>query len=943
MSLPTHIEKVFILLPSSTHIHIVFVFLSMAKQRILQNNRLVWVDINIRDDDPDTQHTLEQLRTTVHQIDLFTQIDQCLQFLHEVKNEQVLIITSGSLGPKLSEKTHHLRQVVSIYIFCGNPDRHRSWTSEWSKIRGVYNRIKPICEALQKAVKQTNGDLTPMSFITRSANSEGGSTDNLNRLEPSFMYTTLFKRIFLDMQHGWDERKAIVKFCRDHYAGNIDELKVVGEFSREYRPDKAIWWYTRECFTFKMLNRALRLLESDIIVDMGFFIHDLHRQLEQLHREQFSTQHAQPLTLYRGQALSNEDFTKLQKSRGGLLAFNSFLSTSTLKSVSLDFARQNSTREDIVGIFFVMNVDPNIPSATFADIKKHSYFEGEGEILFSMHTVFRIDNVLRLGERLFEVRLTLTGDDDPELRQLTDRMEMDIGGGTGWERLGRVLIGAGQMNKAEELYLVLLKQNPSEEDQAHYYHHLGLIKYQQGDYKEALRYYERAISIEEKILSPTDSLLATSYNNIGMVYYSMGEYSQALSYYNKSLAIYEKTLPANHPDFAQSYNNIGMVYKNMGEYSQALSYYNKSLAIYEKTLPANHPDLATSNNNIGLVYNNIGEYSQSLSYYNKSLAIYEKTLPANHPDLATSNNNIGMVYLNMGEYPQALSYFNKSLAIREKTLPPDHPDLATSNNNIGMVYYSMGEYSEALSYYNKSLAIYEKTLPANHPLLATSNNNIGMVYLNMGEYPQTLSYFSKSLAIYEKTLPANHPDFAQSYNNIGMVYLNMGEYPQALSYFNKSLAIREKTLPPDHPDLATSNNNIGLVYYNMGEYSEALSYYNKSLAIYEKTLPANHPLLATSNNNIGMVYYDMGEYPQALSYFNKSLAIREKTLPATHPDFAQSYNNIGGAYYELEEYTKAKTYVEKALKIWKHSLPSGHPNIKTCEELLESVNKKLKK
>jgi len=783
----------------------------MAKQRILQNNRLVWVDVNIGDDDPDTQHTLEQLKTIVHQIDLFTQIDQCLQFLDEVKKEQVLIITSGSLGPKLSEKTHHLRQVVAIYIFCDNPDRHRSWTSEWSKIRGVYNRIKPICDALRAAVKQTNEDLTPMSFITRSANGEEGSTDNLNRLEPSFMYTTLFKRILLDMQHEWDERNAIVKFCRDHYAGNIDELTVVGEFSREYRPDKAIWWYTRECFTFKMLNRALRLLESDIIVDMGFFIHDLHRQLEQLHREQFSTQHAQPLTLYRGQALSNEDFARLQKSRDGLLAFNSFLSTSTLKSVSLDFARQNSTRENMVGIFFVMTIDPNIPSATFADIKEHSYFEGEGEILFSMHTVFRIDDVLGLGERLFEVRLTLTGDDDPELRQLTDRMEKDIGGGTGWERLGRVLIDAGQMNKAEELYLVLLQQNPNERDQAHYYHCLGLIKYQQGDYKEALRYYERAISIEEKILSPTDSLLATSYNNIGMVYYSMGEYSQALSYYNKSLAIYEKTLPANHPDFAQSYNNIGTVYLNMGEYSQALSYYNKSLAIYEKNLPANHPSLATSNNNIGLVYDNMGEYSQ------------------------------------------ALSYFKKSLVIREKTLPPDHPDLATSNNNIGLVYYNMGEYSQALSYFSKSLAIYEKTLPANHPLLATSNNNIGMVYLNMGEYSQALSYFSKSLVIREKTLHANHPDFAQSYNNIGMVYYNMGEYPQALSYFNKSLAIREKTLPATHPDFAQSYNNIGGAYYELEEYTEAKTYFKKALKIWEHSLPSGHPNIKTCEKSLESV------------------------------------------------------------------------------------------
>ena len=700
----------------------------MTTQRILQNNRLVWVDGNIRDDDPDIQHTLEQLKTIVHHIDLFTQINQCLQFLLKVKNEQALIITSGALGLKLLEQIHPLRQVHAIYIFCGNPDRHRPWAAKWSKIQGVYDRIKPICEALEKAVKQTNEDLTPISFVTQGSDDEEESTDNLNRLEPSFMYTTLFKRILLDMEHTEDEKTKFVEFCRAHYADRPQELEIVEEFERDYHPDKAIWWYTRDCFIYQLLNRALRLLESDIIVDMGFFIHDLHRQItKSCWKPFFRFFRSQNLTLYRGQALSNDDFNKLKKSRGGLLAFNSFLSTSTLKSVSLDFARQNSTRENMVGIFFVMTVDPNIPSATFADIEKHSYFGGEGDILFCMHTVFRIDDVLGLSERLFEVRVTLTGDYDPELRQLTDRMEKDIGGGNGWQRLGRVLIDAGQMNKAEELYLVLLKQNPSERDQAAYYHQLGVIKDQQGDYKEALGYYKRAISIEEKILSPTDSLLATSYNNIGLVYMNMGEYSQALSYYNKSLAIREKTLPTNHPDLASSYNNIGLVYTNMGEYLQALSYCNKSLSIREKTLPTNHPSLASSYNNIGLVYTNMGEYLQALSYYSKSLSIREKTLPANHPSLASSYNNIGLVYTNMGEYSQALSYYNKSLSIREKTLPANHPDLASSYNNIGGIYNKLEEYTKAKTYLEEALKIRKHSLPSGHPNTKTTEESLELV------------------------------------------------------------------------------------------------------------------------------------------------------------------------------------------------------------------------
>ena len=355
----------------------------MATQRILQNNLLIWVDANINHKDTDTQHTLQQLRAVVDHVDLFTQIDQCLPFLSKIKNEQALIITSGSLGQHLVQQIHHLPQVDAIYIFCGQSDRHRSWTSQWSKIRGIHNRIQPICEALRTAVKQTNEDLTPISFVT-----EGETEDDLNRLDPSFMYTTLFKNILLDMEHEPDAKEAIVKFCRTHYADNPKELEIVDEFGQDYQSARAIWWYTRECFTYQMMNRALRLLESDIIVDMGFLIHDLHQHLKRLHAEQFGDYRGPPLTLHRGQALSEGAFAKLQKSQRGLLAFNSFLATSTEKTVALDFARQASKRDETIGVFFVMTVNPRIHSATFADIEKHSYFPTEKEVLFSMHTVF---------------------------------------------------------------------------------------------------------------------------------------------------------------------------------------------------------------------------------------------------------------------------------------------------------------------------------------------------------------------------------------------------------------------------------------------------------------------------------------------------------------------------------------------------------------------------
>ncbi|CAF0790413.1 unnamed protein product [Adineta steineri] len=822
------------------------------RQRMAQNYLLLWVDASIDQADKDCQDTLAQLKNVINDVNLCTEPNQCIKALNTVDKQQAFVITSGSLGQHLVPEIHGMPQLDAIYIFCANKSKHAAWTQNWKKIKGVHTNIKDICQVLQMAVKQCGQDSIAVSFLTVN---EMASTNNLNQLEPTFMYTQLFKEILLDIKYDGKAIEDLTECCREVFTDNSSELQVIDEFERDYDPQKAIWWYTRECFTYKMLNQALRTMDADIIINMGFFLRDVHTHIQQLYEQQVSSYRRKTFEVYRGQGLLKSDFEKLQKATGGLMSFNSFLSTSSDKEVSLSFAQRASTESNKVGILFIMSIDPCLKSTPFASIKEKSYFKGEEEILFSMHTVFRVNTIKQMDNKnqLYQVELQLTSDDDQQLRLLTDRMREEAGGGSGWKRLGNLLLRIGQFNKAEELYSVLLKQTSDDGEKAHHYNQLGLVHSNQGDYEKALLYYEQGLEIKQKTLSSNHPNMATSYNNIGTVYYKMGKYSKTLSFYEKALEIQQKTLSSNHPDLAASYNNIGLVYHDMGEYSKALSFYEKALEIQQKSLPANHPDLATSYNNIGDVYDSMGKYLKALLFYEKALEIREKTLPSNHHGFAQSYNSIAGVYRSMTDYSKALSYYEKALKIFQKTLPSNHPDLATSYNNIGNVYNKMEEYSKALSSHEKALEIRQKTLPSNHPDLATSYNNIAGVYHSMTDYSKALSFYEKALEIRGKTLPSNHPDLATSYNNIGFVYDNMGGYSQALSSHEKALEIREKTLPSNHPSLATSYKNIGVVYLNMKDYSKALSYYERAQDINQRALPPTHPHIKIMNDSIAFV------------------------------------------------------------------------------------------
>ncbi|CAF5084441.1 unnamed protein product, partial [Rotaria sp. Silwood1] len=77
---------------------------------------------------------------------------------------------------------------------------------------------------------------------------------------------------------------------------------------------------------------------------------------------------------------------------------------------------------DMVGILFQITIDPTASSTPFASIQEVSYYKEEEEILFTMHTVFRIGEVRKIDNNraLYQADLKLTSDDDPQLQELTD-------------------------------------------------------------------------------------------------------------------------------------------------------------------------------------------------------------------------------------------------------------------------------------------------------------------------------------------------------------------------------------------------------------------------------------------------------------------------------------------------------------------------------------------
>ncbi|CAF4239774.1 unnamed protein product, partial [Rotaria sordida] len=107
---------------------------------------------------------------------------------------------SGKLTNDIVPLTHDKSQIYAIYIFCFDKSKYEQWVTEkWPKIRGVFTDIDSISDSLRQAVRDCDDDDIKIT----------------GQIEPSFMYSMLFKEIVLEIHFDLEkEIPALAEYAR---------------------------------------------------------------------------------------------------------------------------------------------------------------------------------------------------------------------------------------------------------------------------------------------------------------------------------------------------------------------------------------------------------------------------------------------------------------------------------------------------------------------------------------------------------------------------------------------------------------------------------------------------------------------------------------------------------------------------------------------------------
>jgi tetratricopeptide (TPR) repeat protein len=241
----------------------------------------------------------------------------------------------------------------------------------------------------------------------------------------------------------------------------------------------------------------------------------------------------------------------------------------------------------------------------------------------------------------------------------------------------------GRLTAAEDLYLQVLRAQPNN---PHGLHYLGLLRYQQRRFGEALAAYGRALAIEPHYFE--------ALGNRARLLRELGRPADALADFDRALAI--------KPDQAQLLNLRGLALIELSRHGEALASFERAVTL--------RPDYVVALNNRGNMLQELRRPLEALASYDAALAVEPKHVGALY--------NRGTALRELQRPLEALASYDKALALK-----PDHVDAL---NNRGLVLMDLRRPQQAIASYQAALAV--------RPDLAEAHANLGCLHLLLGDF-----------------------------------------------------------------------------------------------------------------------------------------------------------------------------------------------------------------
>jgi two-component sensor histidine kinase len=191
----------------------------------------------------------------------------------------------------------------------------------------------------------------------------------------------------------------------------------------------------------------------------------------------------------------------------------------------------------------------------------------------------------------------------------------------------------------------------------------------------------------------------------GLLYRIEGNFEQALTYYQQALGYFEKGRRPSR--VANVQNDMGYLYKLMGDSQhvetltrQGIAYLNQAVAY---NLASKRPSQLVGNYiNLGICYEDLGDFAEAMRYFTLARQLAEP-MKDGEMDLRIIYNNIGNLYTRQQQHEAAIPFLQKAVALNLKYSRKS--SLVHNYRNLATAYHALNQLEQAQEFADKAYAL----------------------------------------------------------------------------------------------------------------------------------------------------------------------------------------------------------------------------------------------
>ena len=302
-----------------------------------------------------------------------------------------------------------------------------------------------------------------------------------------------------------------------------------------------------------------------------------------------------------------------------------------------------------------------------------------------------------------------------------------------------------------------------------------------GNYPQAIRSFQTAISNWKYLEIDEDSTLANIYTNLAQAYGFNGQADMAEETIKKALDIQKRLFGENNIQVAMSYDLTAKIYDTLGKTEDEKAYYDKALNTAINAVGENHYATAVIYYDLGEYFKYNGDTQKAIENYEKSLEIRKNILGLKSSNTIAGYEALAYVFRTIGELEKARENIDKAIEISEELYGRENVYTAKCYETATWIYVDLGELDIAAKYADLALGISDRQ--KNNTILDRpyAYQSFGYVKLAKKEYDEAEKYMLKALELYEASSLDNTENIASTKVFLSIIYLNKKDYENSFS------------------------------------------------------------------------------------------------------------------------------------------------------------------